>query len=203
MSRLEDLRQKAAARKAAKAVTDAEESKKNDALRRKAGKDMGNIKEDLKLKEALKEADARKKEKVEDAKARAKIKAQIEIDKKERAEKAAREKALRDGTPLPVMSGDVAGPRPPASNAMAAGASTKKETRLQIRLPAGTPLTTTRKSEDTLNDVLSWVHENNAMSLTIEGKISIPFPRKTFTHEEMGKTLQDLGLVPSSVLIIN
>ena len=172
-------------------------------MRRKAGKDLGSIKEDLKLKEALKEADARKKEKIDDAKARARIKAQIEADKKERAEKTAREKALRDGTPLPVMTGDVAGPRPPASNAPAAGSSSKKETRLQIRLPAGTPLTTTRKSEDTLNDVLAWVHENNSMKLTIEGKISIPFPRKSFSPEEMGKNLQELGLVPSSVLIIN
>jgi hypothetical protein len=36
-------------------------------------------------------------EKLDDAKARARIKAQVEADKRERAEKAARENALREG----------------------------------------------------------------------------------------------------------
>ena len=71
---------------------------------------MNAIREDLKAKEIIKEAEAKRKgsskslhtsqvyinrtcllEKLEDAKARAAIKAQIEADKKARAEKAARE----------------------------------------------------------------------------------------------------------------
>jgi hypothetical protein len=40
-------------------------------------------------------------EKLDDAKAQAHIKAQIETDKREQAEKAVREKALREGAPLP------------------------------------------------------------------------------------------------------
>lgn len=203
-AKLQELREKAAQRKADKAKLEAEEFKKNEAIRRKGGKEINQIKEDMKLKEAQKEAEARKREKMEDIKARQRIKAQIEADKRERAEKTAREKAIRDGTPLPTNGEDMkSGPRPPASNAPIAGASKKAETRLQIRLPAGTPLTTTAKSEDTLQSVLDWTLQNNAMNLSLEGKISIPFPRKTFTQAEMGKTLLELGLVPSSVLIIN
>lgn len=75
--KLEELRQKMAEKRAKKAVEEAQENKVNDALRRKAGKvrvvrlsdenpslifgkDMNKIKEDLRLKEAIKEAQAKK-----------------------------------------------------------------------------------------------------------------------------------------------
>lgn len=89
-------------------------------------------------------------EKIEDAKAKAAIKAQIEADKKARAEKAAREKALRDGQPLPEASGSVNPPRPAAAAAPTSGMAGKdfKETRLQIRLSTGgQPYTTTLSSD--------------------------------------------------------
>jgi UBX domain-containing protein 1/4 len=114
---------------------------------------MNKIKEDLRLKEALKEAEAKKRgiytcvgdlpddlliprlEKIEDAKAKAAVKAQIEADKKARAEKAAREKALRDGQPV-IDSSSSTGPSRPAP----ATTLPKKEfaeTRLAIRMSSG------------------------------------------------------------------
>jgi hypothetical protein len=90
-------------------------------------------------------------EKLEDQRARAAIKAQIEADKRERAEKAAREKALRDGQPLPTSSQPAV--QPGATTAAAAASSGTagkdfKETRLQIRLASGgAPLTTTLPSD--------------------------------------------------------
>jgi hypothetical protein len=89
-------------------------------------------------------------EKIEDAKAKAAIKAQIEADKKARAEKAAREKALRDGQPLPEASGSANPPRPATTAAPTSGMAGKdfKETRLQIRLSTGgQPYTTTLSSD--------------------------------------------------------
>lgn len=204
-AKLAELREKAAARKAAAAKVDAEEQKQNNIIRKKQDKDLAAIKEEMKLKEAQKLAEAKRREKIEDAKAKAKIKAQIEEDKKARAEKFAKEKALRDGTALPGESSATApsGPKPPAANAVsAASTANKKETRLQIRLPTGNPVITTRQSEDTLQSVLEWIREQpNAAG--IEGKISITYPRKVFTQAEMGKSLLELGLVPSSVLIVN
>lgn len=47
-------------KRAAKAAEDAKEARANELIRRKGGQDIGQIKEDLKLKEAEKEARQRK-----------------------------------------------------------------------------------------------------------------------------------------------
>ena len=124
---------------------------------------MNKIKEDMRLKEALKEAEAKKRgiylywissedlliprlEKIEDAKAKAAVKAQIEADKKARAEKAAREKALRDGQPI-IDSSSSTGPSHPAP----ATTLPKKdfaETRLAIRMSSGGQQYTTTLPSD-------------------------------------------------------
>ena len=80
------------------------------------------------------------------------MKAQVEADKKARAEKAAREKALREGKPLP----DAVQPASSSASAAAAAAAPKAglagkdypETRLQIRMAkGGQPYTTTLPSD--------------------------------------------------------
>lgn len=78
-------------------------------------------------------------DKIEDARAKAAIKAQIEADKKARAEKFAREKALRDGQPVPDTSSSAGTSSAPASAASVGGVAGKdfKETRLQIRMATG------------------------------------------------------------------
>jgi len=91
-------------------------------------------------------------DKIEDAKAKAAIKAQIEADKKARAEKFAREKAIRDGQPIPDGSSNTAAPTSTASSSIAAGSGVAgkdfKETRLQIRMATGgQPYTTTLSSD--------------------------------------------------------
>jgi len=89
-------------------------------------------------------------EKIEDARARAAVKAQIEADKKARAEKTAFEKAFREGRADPGATTPVNVPKP----AMAAAATLStvgrdfKDTRLQIRMSTGgAPLTTTLTSD--------------------------------------------------------
>jgi UBX domain-containing protein 1/4 len=88
-------------------------------------------------------------DKIEDARAKAAVKAQIEIDKRERAEKFAREKALREGRAVPESST----PAPAAASASttpASGVAGKdfKETRLQIRMASGGQAYTTTLSSD-------------------------------------------------------
>jgi hypothetical protein len=85
-------------------------------------------------------------EKIEDAKAKAAVKAQIEADKKARAEKAAREKALRDGQPIVDSSSSTAPSRPAAATTVP-----KKdfaETRLAIRMASGGQQYTTTLPSD-------------------------------------------------------
>lgn len=89
------------------------------------------------------------KEKIEDARAKAAIKAQIEADKKARAEKFAREKAIRDGQPIP---GESSAPTPaqskPAASSTGVAGKDYQETRLQIRMSAGGQLYTTTLRSD-------------------------------------------------------
>lgn len=88
-------------------------------------------------------------DKLDDAKAKAAIKAQIEADKRERAEKIAREKALRDGkVPLaPAASSTTT----TSTSAGTSGEGTQREhkdARLQIRLSGGgQPIVVTLPSE--------------------------------------------------------
>lgn len=98
-------------------------------------------------------------EKENEKKARAAVKAQIEADKQERAQKAAQEKAIREGaTAAPALTG----PSAPATAAPATTTTTTsipgrefKETRLQIRLASGgQPLTTTLPSDSSCVSLL-------------------------------------------------
>ncbi|KAH0583059.1 hypothetical protein H2248_010947 [Termitomyces sp. 'cryptogamus'] len=206
--KLAELRQKMAEKRARQAVEDAKEQKASEALRRKAGKDMIKIKEELKLKQAQQEAEQRKRDKIEDAKAKAAIKAQIEADKKARNEKFAREKAIRDGLPIPGDSSTstpaVAAAAAPGKAPMTSGVAGKdySETRLQIRMSTGgQPYTTTLSSEASLREVAEYLA---AQVLTIDVEtvsLAQHFPRKTFSRDDFSKSLRDLGLTPSAVLI--
>ncbi|KAJ7355800.1 ubiquitin-related domain-containing protein [Mycena albidolilacea] len=200
--KLAELREKMAAKRATKAVEEAKEAKANETLRRKTGKDMGAIKEEMEKRQALKDAEQKKKDKIEDAKAKAAIKAQIEADKKARAEKFAREKALRHGEQ--IIDAPAAAPAASTSNAPASGVASKdfKETRLQIRMSTGgQPYTTTLSSDAPLREVAEFLA---GQSLAVDPEtISFAqhFPRKAFSKSDFSKSLRDLGLTPSAVLI--
>ncbi|KAI6023356.1 ubiquitin-related domain-containing protein [Pisolithus marmoratus] len=205
-AKLEELQQKVAAKRAIKAQEEAKAAKANEAIKRKQGKDLNKIKEELKAKEMIKEAEQKRKEKAEDAKTRAAIKAQIEADKKARAEKAAREKALREGKPIVDSQSETnnATPSPAAAASSSSGVAGKdfKDTRLQIRLASGgTPYTTTLPSNSTLRDVAEFV-ASQTLSVSVDTvSFTQHFPRKTFSSTDFNKTLRELGLTPSAVLI--
>ncbi len=85
-------------------------------------------------------------DKVEDAKARAAVKAQIDADKKARAEKAAREKAMREGRAEAEQPASASSA--PAQPKPTTASKDYKETRLQIRMASGgQPWTTTLSSD--------------------------------------------------------
>jgi len=203
--KLIDLRAKMAEKRSRKAEEELKEQKANENIRRKSGKEMNQFKEDLKVKQAMKDAEQKKKDKIEDARAKAAIKAQIEADKKARAEKFAREKAIRDGQPVPDNAASTsAAPRPPAAAAPASGVAGKdfKETRLQIRMVGGgQPYTTTLSSEATLREVAEFL-AGQTLDVDVETvSFAQHFPRKTFSRGDFSRTLKDLGLTPSAVLI--
>ncbi|OCF60965.1 DNA-binding protein [Kwoniella mangroviensis CBS 10435] len=199
-AKLAELREKLAIKRAAQAKVDAKDNKANEALRRKAGQDSGKIKEEMQAKELQKQAEQKRRKKLEDQRAKAAIKAQIEADKRERAEKAAREKALRAGT----STGTQTPPAPVAVAKPAAGVSSSDnpQTRLQVRLSVGgQPLTKTFPSDNTLIDVAEWVASENLAYNVDTVTFASTFPRKTYTRDDMKKTLKENGLTPSAVLM--
>ncbi|KAG9127920.1 hypothetical protein FRC07_007571 [Ceratobasidium sp. 392] len=201
--KLQELRARMQEKRAAKAVEEAKEAKANEAIRRKGGQDMGEIKEQLKIKEAEKEARQRKQDKIDDAKAKAAIRAQIEADKKARAEKAAKEKALREGREYqqPDVAG-VGGSTTASAATPGVKSSEAKNTRLQIR-PAsgGAPIVVTMGSDSTLHEVALYVESQNPAISSQTVTFATTFPRKTFTRADFNQTLKDLGLTPSAVLM--
>ncbi|THH09681.1 hypothetical protein EW146_g8617 [Bondarzewia mesenterica] len=206
--KLQELREKMAEKRATKAVQEAKEAKANEAIRRKGGKDMGQIKEDMKAKQIIKEAEQKRLDKLADAKARAAIKVQIEQDKRERARKAAEEKARREGRALEAAESVAA---PSAAPAVAASSSNGgstvsgrdfKDTRLQIRMASGgTPYTTTLPSDSTLREVAEFL-AGQTLAVDVETvSFAQHFPRKQFSPSDFSRTLRELGLTPSAVLI--
>ncbi|PWN50865.1 hypothetical protein IE53DRAFT_75410 [Violaceomyces palustris] len=256
-ARLEELKAKLAEKRAAQSKIDAEEAKANEKIRRKAGQDLTEVREEMKRKggcfprrarrlshltlvaltiptpfsplpfalslslslslshthththisssfsfhlslaEMLKEAEAKKREKIADAQAKARIKAQIEADKRERAEKAANEKAKREGKPL-VQSGSAQGISA-AALASKPSASASNEARLRVKAPGGTWMGTL-SADSTLQDVESKVREEGKDGGAPALKFSTTFPRKVFEASDMSKTLRELGLVPNAAL---
>lgn len=76
-----------ASKRAAREQQEIDERKQAEKIRRKAGQEITNAKEALEAKEMKKALDMKKREKEQEKIAKAKIKAQIEQDRKERAAK--------------------------------------------------------------------------------------------------------------------
>lgn len=104
--RLAELREKMAAKKAAQAEQDKIDAKKNELINRKKTKETEDLKEQLKAKEQIKDAEKKRKERQDDIAAKKKIQAQIAADKEERRLKAERDRAERAGqAPPPIPAG--------------------------------------------------------------------------------------------------
>jgi len=190
LARLEELRVKKRAEREAK---EKEEAKAKEKARIESGKDMGEIRQALAEQEIKKLAALRRQEKEDDKKAKARVLAQIEADKA--ARKAEREAA----------AGKKPDSAPVAAAAPAAAPAPKKdytETRVQVRLPSGAPLVHAFGVKEPLSAVRLYVQMNRTDGGTGEVKLMTSFPKKVFGDEDYDNTLENLGLVPSAVLIV-
>ncbi|CAI2169173.1 11488_t:CDS:10 [Funneliformis geosporum] len=129
----------------------------------------------------------KRREKVRRKTAKAKIKAQIEADKKERTAKreAAKQAALDEQK------------KEASESSLAPKEYT--EARLQIRQPSGSPIIHTFQATDTLEVVYELVGQHVPGSF----KLMTTFPRKILDGDERNKTLKELSLVPSAVLVVS
>ncbi|KAF9768348.1 hypothetical protein IL306_014382 [Fusarium sp. DS 682] len=151
---------------------------------------------------AHKAAEAVKKKRQQDQEERARILKRIEDDKAERRLRAEqREQQKLDG----LKGGDVAAslvnaPETKLSTASKAGAITA----LQVRLFDGSTLRSRFKTTAPLKEVRQWVDENRtdgSQPYTFK-QVLTPLPNKNVDETEEDKALGDLGLSPSSTLVL-
>lgn len=191
--KLAELKARMAEKRAAREQAEVEERRQAEKIRRKAGQEITQAKEAMEAKEIKKIYDQKKREKEEERIAKAKIKAQIEQDKKERAAKKEASKQAN------VAAAAASAASAAASAAAPAVKKEYTEARLQIRAPGSGPITHTFDANATLADVYSYLQ---SQGLTNTFTLSTTFPRKTFGSGDEGKSLKELGLVPSAALVL-
>lgn len=130
--------------------------------------------------------------------AKERVRQQIEEDKRRRAERAAREKELRQGIQTQATPAEGV-PSLAAQLAKTSQASAGSETRLRVRAPGGTWMGTL-SVEATLADVEKAVISDGKGGSGSSLTFSTTFPRKTFSQDERSQTLKALGLVPNAAL---
>ncbi|KAJ3106403.1 hypothetical protein HDU97_006388 [Phlyctochytrium planicorne] len=194
-AKLEELKARLAQKKEEKRLLEIEEMKSKEKIRRKTGQEMNAIKDRIKEQDMKKALDAKMREKEDEKNARAKIRAQIEQDKKDRAARLEKEKLARQGS-----SGDVAASPAALITTQASGSVSTKdytEARIQFRLPTGGTVTHTFQSTDTLSAVYEFIAPQVGND---SFKLLQTFPRQVLSERD--KTLKDLKLVPSSSLVV-
>jgi len=174
------------------------EKEKKDELqreisRRTTGKQLSSIKAEFAEKEMKKIAEERKREKESDRVARQKVKDDIERDRKERAARNAKSSAKDQ---ISNTTANV-----PITNTSNNSVNYDK-CRIQFRLPDGSTLVQQFGSKEPLAAVRLFVQINRKDDQS-SFSLKTTFPTKTFTEDDMEKTLTILGLVPSATIIVS
>ncbi|XP_012276118.1 UBX domain-containing protein 4 [Orussus abietinus] len=189
--KLERVKQLIQLQKKQRAEEEQRKSIECEIKRRKIGQDvlkMRRKQQDIEIKQAHEE---RIKEKAAEAAAREKVRQQIAQDKLERKE---RELALQQQTSQQQPPQQQSAPPPPMNvNATV--------TRIQFRLPAGNPHMGQFEPMNTLGSLRNYVVQNIQLPFQ-QFTMSTTFPRRDLTSEDESKTLLDLGLVPTAVILI-
>ncbi|KAF4947895.1 hypothetical protein FGADI_10055 [Fusarium gaditjirri] len=198
-AKLEQLRERLAAKRALQSVKDKEDQKRNEQIRQKSTKESQEAKEELARKQAVKEAAQKRQEKLEDQEAKRRIKAKIEADKAERRRKAEEAKAAREGRAPQVEAATPGGAGAAAVAAASKPKSNHNEARLRLQTDGGN-ITKTLPAETTLFELAQQLQSETGNAVS---SFTTTFPRKTFEGDvDFSKTLKEAGLVPSSVLIV-
>lgn len=193
-ARLDELRANLAAKRAKQALVDKELEKQNEKIRMKATKEVQDAKEELAKKEQIKEAAKKRQEKLNDIAAKKRIQEKIAADKEERRLKAEKAKAEREGRapPLdPTITAAQAAQPPKKPTA------THSESRLRLQTPNGN-VQKTFPADTTLFEVAAALQQEG---VAVES-FTQTYPKKTFTAEDFGMTLKEVGQVPSGVLLV-
>ncbi|XP_045153132.1 UBX domain-containing protein 1 [Echinops telfairi] len=173
------------------------EALERERQRRRQGQELSAARQRLQEDEMRRAAEERRREKAEELAARQRVREKIERDKAERAQKYGGAVASQPATePGPVPSSP--SQEPPAKREY-------DQCRIQVRLPDGTSLTQTFRAREQLAAVRLYVELHRGEEPGGDQdpvQLLSGFPRRAFSEADMERPLQDLGLVPSAVLIV-
>merc|ERR1711964_666305 len=177
-AKLAELKEKAAAKKALKAIQDREEAKANEKIRMKSTKEVQDAKENLAKQEQINAA-----------------------EKKARRLKAEAQKAEREGrAPPPDPTLAAAASAQASSSGSSAPKKEVTEARLRLQTATGVVMKTF-PVETTLFEVAQALEGENG-GAPVES-FTMTYPKKTFSGGvDFSKTLKEAGLAPSAVLIV-
>ena len=176
--------------KARKEKEEEEAERQREVERCEVGKAVLSAKRKREEMEMIEAANERKRDAALEREHRAKVLAQIELDKEERRKRFGMSSNSSSQSSESQQHHQTQQTQPRVNC---------DETRIQFRFPDGHTLTHVFKSGDALS--LAWDFVANTENKR-EFILSQMYPRKTFAGEEMAKTFSDLQLVPSAVLLV-
>lgn len=190
-AKLNELREKAAKRKAEQEKLNKENDRKNDQIRKKRDQESAKAIDDMKRKEAMREAEKKRKEAREDAIAKQRIRDRIAADKEARR----KEKDATKAAPVPAAPVAAANP-PPARSA-------PTESKIRFRVQGQPPTAGFMKTypvETTLGEVAESISSEVGISASSVA-FQTTFPTKTFGPSEFSKTLKETDLINTNLIV--
>lgn len=186
-AKLDELRAKAAIRKAENDKKDAAERKRNDEIQKKSQKDNQAIKDEMERKAAIRDAQKKRKEAADDIAAKKRIKDLIEADKRARLA----EKSGVKPSPAPVAV--------PVSKPAFVRA-TPTDSRMQFRVPGQQPIIKTFPVETKLKEVVQTLASEIGVDA---GSVvfTTTFPTRKLGKAEWEKSLKEVDLVNAAVIV--
>lgn len=172
-------------------------AKERELQRRRMGQDLQNFKQRQEESEMKKLQEERKRDKIEEQAVRKRILEQIALDKAERAQRFTL-------IATPEASTSNAEPTAPATanNSIPAVGSVQSSARIQFKKPDGETDVKTFSRDDSFSIVRTYVEENVIVGTKIrEFALATTFPRYEFKDDDNAKTVFELGLVPTSVIL--
>jgi len=196
-SRIERAKVIAAAKQQKKAEEEAEEEKRREIERRQVGQKVAELKRWQEEQEIKKLAEERRKDKEQEAQLRQRLRDQIAQD---RIDRQARVNMTSGVAPTTATDGPTSSNSAPSSSSNVNPTNFSGQARLQFRLPEGTTKTHSFDPDSTLGHVRQYVIDHVVPYRDFS--IWVAFPRREFTSSDYGTTLRDLGLLPSTALLI-
>lgn len=192
--KLEKARKLIEERRVAKIKEEQRLEREREIQRRKDGQEVLNLKkwqEDQEMKHLREE---RMREKAVEKAARQKILEQIEQDKRDRA--------LKFATPGSASTEKPASSATTPTSAPIVSLSDPKQARIQFKNPNGESEIVNFDSDMAFADLYAFVKSDLLKGSSQEFVLATAFPRREFCKADFSKNLIELGLTPSSVILI-